>query len=101
MFFWARKVGFRPENPFFCHATLNFVNGPFVALRETVHFAPWDRFFDFSSPIYGCFRKKISQELRMLSRSLSDRQSLAITFMISVSQFVLKMLKSNDDSLNH
>ena len=28
--------------------TPNFVNGLFVALGKTVHFAPWDRFFDFS-----------------------------------------------------
>ena len=37
----------------------NFVNDPFLALRETVHLAPWDRLFDFSFPSYGCFRKKI------------------------------------------
>ena len=42
----------------FCPNTPNFVNGPFVALVEPVHFAPWDRLFDFSFPRYGCFRKK-------------------------------------------
>ena len=30
----------------FCYTTPNFVNGPFVALRETIHFAPWDLFFE-------------------------------------------------------
>ena len=43
---------------FFCHLNLNFVNGPFVALKETVHFQPWERFLDFSIPSYGCFHKK-------------------------------------------
>ena len=42
----------------FCHGTPNLVNGPFVALGETVHFAPWDRFFDFPFPDYGLFLKK-------------------------------------------
>ena len=37
-FFWAQKLGFRPENLFVCHMTLNFVDGPF--------------------PSYGRFRKK-------------------------------------------
>ena len=44
-----------------CLSTTNFVNGPFVALEEMVHFAPWDRFFDFSFPSYGRFRKKKRQ----------------------------------------
>ena len=35
------------------------VNGPFVALRVTVHFPPWERFFDFPFRSYSCFRKKI------------------------------------------
>ena len=35
----------------------NFVKGPFLALGETDHFAPWDRFFDFLFPSYGRFRE--------------------------------------------
>ena len=27
-----------------------------------IHFAPWDRFFEFSSPSYGCFLKKKTQQ---------------------------------------
>ena len=57
-FFLAPKLGFRPQNPFFCHWTPNFVNSLFVALGKTLHFAPWDWFFDFSFPSYGRFRKK-------------------------------------------
>ena len=52
-FFRARKLGSRPENPFFCHRTPNFVDGPFVAPGETVHFQPSDRFF-----VLRPFRKK-------------------------------------------
>ena len=36
----------------------NFVNGPFVTLKETVHFQPWEQFLDFLFPSYGCFCKK-------------------------------------------
>ena len=62
---WSKEVGFLfgPENsvlgPKICtHATPNFVNGPFVALEETVHFALWDRFVDFSFPSSGSLLKK-------------------------------------------
>ena len=41
----------------FRHTTPNFVNGPFVALGETVHFQPLERFFDFSFPSYAVFVK--------------------------------------------
>ena len=42
---------------FFCNETPNFVDGLLVALGKTIHFAPWDRFFDFSFPTYGHFQK--------------------------------------------
>ena len=37
----------------FCYRTLDFVNGPFVTLCETVDLAPSDRFLNFSFPSYG------------------------------------------------
>ena len=43
---------------FFCHMNPNFVNGPFVTLKETVHCQPWEQFLDFLFPSYGRFRKK-------------------------------------------
>ena len=42
-FFWGPKSRFLAEKSNFCHT--NF--GLFVALGETVHFPPWERFFDF------------------------------------------------------
>ena len=42
----------------FCYMIPNFVNSPFVALGKTVHFAPWDRFFDFLFPSYSRFPKR-------------------------------------------
>ena len=35
------------------------VNGPFVAFGVTVHFPPWEQFFDFPFRSYSCLRKKI------------------------------------------
>ena len=58
MFFLAQNLGFWPKNPIFCHKTPILVNSPFVALRVTVHFPPWERFSDFPFPIYSRFRKK-------------------------------------------
>ena len=49
--FFARKSVILPHDP-------NFCNSAFLALGETVHFAPLERLFDFSFPSYGCFRKK-------------------------------------------
>ena len=34
------------------------VNGPFVALGKTVHFAPWDQFLDFRFRVTPIFAKK-------------------------------------------
>ena len=58
MFFLGPKTRFSDQKFVFYHRTLIFVNGPFVALGETVHFAPWDWFFNFSFQSYGRFRKK-------------------------------------------
>ena len=55
---WAQKSDF-------CHATQILVDGPFVALRETVHFPHWERFFDFSFLSYGRFRKKNKQKKQL------------------------------------
>ena len=56
-FFYGPESRFLAQT-FFCHSTPVLVNGPFVALGETVHFPPWDRFLDFSFPSYGRFRQK-------------------------------------------
>ena len=42
----------------FGYRTLDFVNGTFVALDETIDLAPSDQFFNFSFPSYARFRKK-------------------------------------------
>ena len=58
MFFFGSKFSdFCPKIRFFCHRTLDFVNGSFVALAKTVDLAPSDRFFDFLFPSYGRFRE--------------------------------------------
>ena len=57
-FFWARILGFWPKNWIFAIRPQFFVNGPFVALGEAVHFPPWDPFFDFPFWSYSSFRKK-------------------------------------------
>ena len=46
----------------FGYRNLDFVNGSFVALGETVDLAPSDQFFVVSFPSYGRFRraKKVS-----------------------------------------
>merc|ERR1712140_58587 len=55
----ARRGIFRPpgrifaRKSVFCYRTLDFVNGPFVTLCETVDLAPSDRFLNFSFPSYG------------------------------------------------
>ena len=41
------------------HTAPTLVNDPFVALGVTVHFPPWDQFFDFPFRSYSSFRKKI------------------------------------------
>ena len=56
--FLGPKFRFLAQKSNFCHTTLILVNGPFVALGDTVHFPPWERFFDFPSPCYGHFCKK-------------------------------------------
>ena len=39
------KSRFLVQKSNFCHTTPILVNGPFVALGETVHFPHWERFF--------------------------------------------------------
>ena len=56
--FLGTKTWFSTQKSIFCHTTPNFVYSPFVALRETVHFPSWDRFFVFSFPSYSRLRKK-------------------------------------------
>ena len=46
VFFGPKISDFGPKLLFY-HMAPNFVNGPFVALGETVHLAPWDRFSTF------------------------------------------------------
>ena len=58
MFFLGPKPRFLAQKSNFCHTTPILVNGPFVTLRVTVHFPPWERFFDFPFRSYSSFRKK-------------------------------------------
>ena len=59
LFFGDPKSWFLAEKKLiFCYTTPILVNGPFLALEETVHNPRWERFFDFSFPSYGRFRKK-------------------------------------------
>ena len=61
-FFWARKLGFQPEIPFF------FANGLFVALGETVHLPPWDQFFRlFVSKLRSFFLKNSARRAKKSS----------------------------------
>ena len=57
MLFCARELEFGLKIHF-CYTTPDFVDGLFVALGETVDFAPSDRFFDFSFLRNGRFRRK-------------------------------------------
>ena len=58
MFFLGPKCQFLAIKSDFWHTTPILVNGPFVALREAVHFSPWEGFSDFSFQSYSRFRKK-------------------------------------------
>ena len=49
------------ENSCFFAIGPQILAGPFGALGEMVHFAPWDLSFDFLFPSYGRFRKKKTQ----------------------------------------
>ena len=42
--FSGHRLGFWPENPFFCYCTPDFVNSPFVTLDDIFDFAPLHRF---------------------------------------------------------
>ena len=66
-FFWARDLLAQKSD--FGHTTPNFDIGPFVTLGEAIHFKPLERFFDFSCPSYGHFRKK-KKNLADASKSL-------------------------------
>ena len=58
--FLGPKFRFLVKKSNFCQTTPILVNGPFVALGETVHFPPWEQFFDLLFPSYSHFRKKKS-----------------------------------------
>ena len=57
VFFWALKI--------------DFVDGLFIALGETVDLPPSDRFFNFLLPINCCFQKKVQSSLPVTSLVLS------------------------------
>ena len=59
MFILGLKSWFLAEKSDFCLMTPNFVNDPFVVLGETVHFPPWDRFFDFFVPTWPTHQKSL------------------------------------------
>ena len=56
--FLGPKFLFLVQKYDFFHTTPILVNDPFLAPGVTVHFPPWDRFFDFPFRSYSCFRKK-------------------------------------------
>ena len=47
-----------------CLSTTNLVNGPFVALKETVHFPSRVQFFDLFFPSHGLCRKLKNRSTR-------------------------------------
>ena len=57
-FFLGPKSRFFAEKSYFCQMTPILVIGLFVALGETVHFPPWERFFYILFPRYGRFCKQ-------------------------------------------
>ena len=57
--FLGPKSRFLAKKSDFCHTTPILVNDLFVALGVTVHFLPWEWFFDFPFRSYSCFLKKI------------------------------------------
>ena len=59
-FFLGPKSRFLVQRSNFCRTTPIFVNDPFLALGMTVHFLPWEWFFDFPFWGYSSFRKKKS-----------------------------------------
>ena len=67
---WLNLSSFNKKRKI-CHKTPILVSGPFVALGETVHFPPWERFFDFSFPSYGRFLKKKPSKLRHILKFVS------------------------------
>ena len=52
------KFRFLVQKSDFCHKTPILVNGPFVALGNTIRFPPWEPFFDIPFRSYSHFRKK-------------------------------------------
>ena len=58
VFFLGPKSRLLAQKSNSCHTTPFLVDGPFVALGETVHIPCWERFFDISFLSYGCFLKK-------------------------------------------
>ena len=49
--FSGHRLGFWPENPFFCYCTPDFVNSPFVTLDDIFDFAPLHRFLVAVRPL--------------------------------------------------
>ena len=56
--FLGPNFRFLAQKSDFCHSTPILVDGPFLALGETVHFPPCERFFNFRFSSYSRFRKK-------------------------------------------
>ena len=96
------ELRFRPKNPFVFHITPNFVNDPFVALGEMVHFQSSKRFLDFSFPSYcgalsasnspsaGWMKKRVSTKLvHNLSYLSIKRISLQLVFTLEFMSIAL------------
>ena len=68
-FYLGQKSRFLLQKSDFCHTTPILVNDPFVAFGVTVHFPPWNWFFNFTFQSYSCFRKKSGWRLKKSSPS--------------------------------
>ena len=73
--FLGPKSRFLAKKSDFCHTTLILVNGPFVALGETIHFPPLEGFWIFPFLSYSCFRKKNMVDASMRAPSASNSPS--------------------------
>ena len=71
-FLWAQKFGLRPKYRFFRYRTLDFVNGPFVALSKTIDSAPSDLLCDFCFQETAVFHSfvKVTMKCALLIASI-------------------------------
>ena len=100
LFSGGPKFRFLAKKSDFYHTTPILVKSPFVALGETVHFPPWEQFFDFPFTSYSHFRKKkqlTRQKIFPLptvrAPSASNSPSQTSNFKILTKPFALSLKK--------